>query len=73
MSETIWESKLDDIYDCKVIRLGERTGRLIVTNTSNGSVLLEQDVGLSYGAVFGPDSEDVANWHDLCVGAVDSQ
>jgi hypothetical protein len=34
-------------------------------------MLLEQDVGLLYGAQFGPDVEDVEKWQGICVAVVD--
>lgn len=66
----IWESKLDDIYDCKVTRISENKGTLTMIDQFD-RVLLEREVGLLYGAVFGPDIEDVAYWEDLCVEVVD--
>jgi hypothetical protein len=69
----IWESDLDDKYKCTVERTSERTGLLRVVETGTSRVLLEKQVGLSYGAQFGPDMADVAEWQELCVEAVDSQ
>ena len=69
--ENIWEAKLDEKFNCKVERLTERTGHLSVTNDETKEVILNKDVGLSYGALFGPDVDDVAYWQDLCVEAVD--
>jgi len=73
MSQTIWESKLDNIYQCEVTRTDEYRGVLKVTNTENDFVLLEQEVGLSYDARFGPDMADVAEWQHLIIQAVDNQ
>lgn len=73
MSELIWESTLDNIYQCEVTRKAEYKGILKVTNTENNFVLLEQEVGLSYGAQFGPDVADVADWQNLIVQTVDNQ
>lgn len=69
--ENIWEAKLDKEFDCKVERLRERVGHLSVTNTESKEVILDKDVDLSYGALFGPDVDDVAYWQDLCIEAVD--
>lgn len=69
--ETVWESMLDEIYDCKVERTGERTGHLTVMDSQNSRLLLDEDVQLSYGAMFGPDMGDVAYWMDMCVNIVD--
>lgn len=71
MSEVIWHSELDDVFLCRVVRTGEYTGNLTVKH--GDKVLLEQEVGLSYGALLGPDISDVAEWQDLCIQCVDSQ
>lgn len=73
MTQLIWESKLDKIYQCEVNRIDEYKGILKVTNTENHFVLLEQEVTLSYRSLFGPDVDDVAYWQDLSVQAVDNQ
>ena len=69
--QVIWEAELDNVYRCEVIRLEERKGQLTVKNVETNKVLLDQEVGLSYGAMFGPDMGDVAYWQELCVNAVD--
>jgi hypothetical protein len=67
----IWESELDGKYRCSVTRINKRGGTLRVEDTESGKMLLEQDVGLLYGAQFGPDVEDVEKWQDICVAVVD--
>lgn len=69
--QIIWEAELDKVYHCEVVRLEERKGQLTVKNVETNKVLLDQEVSLSYGAMFGPDVDDVAHWQDLCVNAVD--
>lgn len=65
----VWYAKLDDKYDCRVIRTDEYSGKLTV---SEGDELLgEKDVPLSYGAMFGPDVDDIAMWEDFCLSVVD--
>jgi hypothetical protein len=71
MSELVWQSKLDEKYDCQVVRTGERTGQLTMVETETQKTLLDRSVGLSYGAMFGPDMGDVAYWQDACVKAAD--
>ena len=66
----IWEAKLDELYDCKVTRISENRGKLTMVDPFD-RILLEQDVGLLYGAVFGPDIDDVAYWEELCVKVID--
>ena len=69
----IWEAKLDERYDCFVERVDERNGTLHVVDLEENKSLLDVSVGLSYGAMFGPDMGDVALWQDLCVNAVDGK
>lgn len=69
MSQIIWEAKLDDQYECKVTRIDGYTGRLTVD--WGKEKILDEVVGLEYGAIFGPDVADVAYWQDKCVKAVD--
>lgn len=67
----IWQATLDDRYDCRVDRINEAHGHLTVTDTTDKKVLLSEEVTLSYGAAFGPDVDDVADWEVRCVQAVD--
>jgi hypothetical protein len=73
MNDIIWRAELDTIFECTVTRTGEYSGILKVKNTANAFVLLEKAVGLSYGAKFGPDMGDVADWQDQCCHVVDEQ
>lgn len=66
----IWEAKLDDLYECKVTRISEHKGKLTMLDPFN-RILIDREVGLLYGAVFGPDIEDVAYWEELCVAEID--
>jgi hypothetical protein len=65
----VWEAKLDDKYDCVVQRTGDYAGELTIT--ADSTVLHREAVGLSYGAIFGPDVADVREWEDKCIGIVD--
>jgi hypothetical protein len=69
--ENIWQAELDGKYRCSVTRINKRGGTLRVEDTESGKMLLEQDVGLLYGAQFGPDVEDVEKWQGICVAVVD--
>ena len=67
--DVVWEAKLDDLYECRVVRGEPYAG--VLTITEGGKVLHRQDVALSYNAQFGPDVADVAEWQDICVGVID--
>ena len=71
MIDTIWSSKLDGRYDCAVTRTDHYQGKLTIEDA--GTVIFEQDVGLAYGAVFGPDVDDVAAWQDICCQEIDKK
>ena len=66
----VWEAKLDEVYDCKVTRIDDYKGNLTVIDMFD-RVLLEEEVGLMYGATFGPDVSDVALWENKCVEVID--
>jgi hypothetical protein len=69
--ENIWQATLDDRFDCRVTRINEAHGHLTVTDTTHNKIVLDQEVTLAYGARFGPDVDDVADWEIRCVQAVD--
>lgn len=35
--------------------------------------ILDQTVGLVYGAIFGPDISDVYLWQEMAIAAIDAQ
>jgi len=72
-AEVVWESVLDDRYDCKVTRNSEYSGQLKVLDTQTKESLYDEEVFLSYGALFGPDVADVADWRDKIVKVVDGK
>ncbi len=74
MNEIIYRSTVDDAAWLMVVEATEDKykGVLKVTNMADPSVvLLEEEVGLSYGAMFGPDTEDVAAWGQMTIAAID--
>lgn len=72
MSESVWESKLDDIWQCRVTRLPGETHRGLLTVEAEGRPeKLSVEVEISYGAIFGPDVADLAVWQDKVIAFVD--
>ena len=69
--DTIWQAELDGKFTCSVVRINKRGGNLRIVENATGRELLNQDVGLLYGAHFGPDVEDVAKWESICTAVVD--
>jgi len=69
MSDNIWEATLDGKYLCTVTRIDEYTGQLKVQDGDN--LMLDETVGLSFGAIFGPDTGDVQDWQEKCINVID--
>jgi hypothetical protein len=67
--DTIWTAKLDEVFDVAVKRVDGSRGHLTISR--DGKVLSQRDVTLSYGAAFGPDVGDVAEWEEWAVEYVD--
>ncbi len=66
----IWQATMDRRYDCRVDRVSEYEGILIMTDTVDSKELLREPVTLSYGAPFGADVADVEDWQQRCMAAV---
>jgi len=66
----IWAAKLDDHYDVIVDRIGAHTATLKVMDGDN--ILYQQNVALAYGAQFGPDVGDIAEWQEIAADTVDA-
>lgn len=69
----VWQAILDGKYGCSVARISGSKGRLVVANEETKEILLDKEVALSYGAIFGPDADDVNLWQDICIEVVDKQ
>jgi hypothetical protein len=69
--DVIWESLLDGRYKVMVTRTGPYRGEWCIR--FGDQVLDRQNVGLSYGALFGPDVDDVANWQERAIEFIDAQ
>jgi len=67
----IWEATLDQIYQVNVVRTGTSTGEFSVSR--DGKVIHSEPVDLAYGAPFGPDAADVADWQEKALSIVDGQ
>lgn len=72
--DVIWTRTVDDeTYRAVVVGIeGEsHTGILTVSEIATGMTIHTQSVGLSYGAVFGPDVADVALWESITLSVID--
>lgn len=67
MKNVIWESEDDKgRYYARVTRTGDRTADLELEDLQLGIVLRRKQVSLMFGALFGPDVEDVRSWNQQC-------
>lgn len=61
----VWRAKLDNRYLVEVHRSGKNSARLCIFDHKKNSRLIAcWNVTLSYGAAFGPDTADVAEWQE---------
>ena len=67
----IWESRLDNKFDVRVIRESASKGNLVVE--LNGDRLYSKEVYLSYGATFGPDISDIGDWQKTAADYIDNE
>jgi hypothetical protein len=69
----IWWSRLDNKYQIEVQRIdGYHANLIIFDHELKDKKIFEKKVGLSYGARFGPDMEDVENWREIAAGFIDN-
>jgi hypothetical protein len=75
MTPYIWQANSDDDrFHVGVERTGGATARLIVCDMAkpNSDEIYNEEVGLSYGARFGPDVQDVEAWTRMATAAIDN-
>jgi hypothetical protein len=65
----IWENRLDDKYDVFVEQTSGYNGFLVILE--GDKELIREEVSISYGAKFGPDVADVAEWEQRCMDFID--
>jgi len=70
--DPVWESTLDKKYRAEVRRTGTGTAELVLIDlTDDNRELVRWAVTLAYGAQFGPDVQDVADWQEKIEGFID--
>lgn len=70
--DLVWGTVLDGRYQIEVQRIEHYRGELCVFDHQDGNRLLKSwTVGLSYGALFGPDVDDVNDWQERVLEFVD--
>lgn len=72
LSENAWSAILDGRYKIEVQRTEPYQGVLCVWDgKNNDKLMLEQVVGISYNAQFGPDVADLSMWQDTACKLID--
>ncbi len=67
----LWRKSLASYdYLATVTRTGHYTGRLELKNSVTRRKIIDKEVPLSYGAIFGPDLGDVQDWLEDCEEAL---
>lgn len=72
MNAILWSGTLDNRYECTVEHKEQYKGQLRIFDIETNSILLMEEVGISYGATFGADMGDVADWQNRCSEFIDS-
>jgi hypothetical protein len=67
----VWTSTLDARYEVTVTRTDDYHGELTISK--GNQVLHRESVGLSYGAIFGPDVANVADWQRIALEFVNAR
>lgn len=70
-SDIVWQSAVDDRYRVTVVRTAPYRGALRIEDREVGWILHEEEVSLSYDAMFGPDLADVGRWQEITVQVVE--
>lgn len=70
----IWEATVDDhAWKAEVNGMDTNAyrGVLTVRRVADDKEILREEVGLSFGAKFGPDVDDVNLWGAMVIGSID--
>lgn len=70
-SGVIWSGLLDNKWECKVKWIGGDSDKAKLTCSDGEQTIVDMEVSVAYGAIWGPDVGDVRVWQDKCVEAVD--
>lgn len=68
-NDLIWDAVLDEKYTIEVRRVSDYIGELTITEKE--VIIYKCKVPLMYGAVFGPDSDDIMTWQKIVEDVVD--
>ena len=73
VSSIVWAAILDKRYKMEVVRTdGYKANFSIYDGESNDTEIYTEEVGLAFGARFGPDSGDLTQWQNKACEIVDA-
>lgn len=71
--DIIYSNTVDQgVWRVEVERTGGYTARLVITEVATDTIVHTEPVGLMYGAIFGPDIDDVSDWQAKAIDAIDN-
>jgi hypothetical protein len=72
--QAVWHRTVDGGEWIAQVQRERGGGRLLVWHhPDTAHPILDQHVGLAYGAMFGPDVDDVLTWEHAVIEAIDAQ
>ena len=70
--QAVWHRTVDEAAWIAQVQHERGGGRLLVWHhTDTENPILDEHVGLAYGAMFGPDVDDVRSWEMAVIEAID--
>lgn len=74
LRDVVWHSTTqDDLWRVEVERTGAYTGDFVVTNALTNEEVHREPVRLAYGALLGPDTNDIARWLTMAEQVIEKQ
>jgi hypothetical protein len=68
--DIVWQSVLDGRYTALVVRRAQFRG--VLELWYGAKLLLQREVGLAYGAIGGPNVENVQAWQKICTQFIEN-
>jgi hypothetical protein len=73
LENMVWAAILDKRFKIEVVRTSDNTGQYTIYDSQNNdAVLCDEPTYLAYGARFGPDVDDMAQWQNKACEIVDA-
>lgn len=70
--DTVWSQSVDGgDFTVEVESTGGYQGKLVVYSEKDEEIIHEEEVGLAYNALFGPDHDDVEQWKETALRVID--